>query len=115
MLQWWVCTEHGAWPKLTCYGGAPDRAPVPPSRRVGPPDDGDRMAGRPPGEPAPLHALPDQEPGACGLASMPSILSLKQAPSSVRPGLRGQQGRGPQRTEALTVSSLYFSLPGCLF
>lgn len=57
---------------------------------------------------------PDPSQGRVAWLPMPSTLSLKQAPSSVRPlGSGASRGQGPQRTEALTVSPL-LSLPGCL-
>ena len=74
------------------------------------------MTGRPPGGASPASfPPPDPSQGRVAWLPMPSVLSPKQAPSAVRPpGLQGQQGRGPWRTEALTLSPLFF-LPGCLF
>lgn len=67
-----VCTEHGGpGPRRACYGGAPDRL-IATSQQEGlallmtERQDGWSSSR---GEPAPLHALPRPEPGACGLAS----------------------------------------------
>ena len=63
------------------------------------------MTGRPPGGASPASfPPPDPSQGRVAWLPKPSVLSPKQAPSAVRPpGLQGQQGRGPWRTELFLI------------